>query len=216
MPPAAPRIEVVPVPVLVDRPPDGAAPLAYRDDVVPLIPHLRAFARSLARGDTHLADDVVQDTLVLALRSWGRFIPGTNLKAWLFTILRNRFHTLVGRRHLTAEVAGGDVERLARVPAEQEGRAELPGFLRAFAALSPSHREVLVLVVVQGFSYERTAEICGCEVGTVKSRISRARASLERTYLGEIDPAAAPVARRREAAQEPGHGENLSAQARLG
>jgi RNA polymerase sigma-70 factor, ECF subfamily len=93
---------------------------------------------------------------------------------------------------------------------------------------------VLVLVVVQGFSYERTAEICGCEVGTVKSRISRARASLERTYLGEIDPAeaaprreaaarvrarppaAAPVARRCEAAQETGHGENLSEQARLG
>jgi RNA polymerase sigma-70 factor, ECF subfamily len=61
---------------------------------------------------------VVRDTLVLALRSWGGFTPGTNLKAWLFTILRNRFHTLVGRKHLTAEVAGGDIERLASVPAE--------------------------------------------------------------------------------------------------
>jgi RNA polymerase sigma-70 factor, ECF subfamily len=61
---------------------------------------------------------VVQDTLVLALRSWGGFTPGTNLEAWLFTILRNRFHTLVGRKHLTAEVAGGDIERLASVPAE--------------------------------------------------------------------------------------------------
>jgi DNA-directed RNA polymerase specialized sigma24 family protein len=86
--------------------PGGAVVLASREEVVPLIPHLRAFARSLARGDAHLADDVVQDTLVLALRSWGGFTPGTNLKAWLFTILRDRFHTLVGRRHLTAEVAG--------------------------------------------------------------------------------------------------------------
>ena len=92
--------------------------LASREEVVPLIPHLRAFARGLARGDARLADDVVQDTLVLALRSWGGYTPGTNLEAWLFTILRDRFHSLVDRRHLTAEVAGGDVERLARVPAE--------------------------------------------------------------------------------------------------
>ena len=140
---------------------------------------------------------MVRDTLVLALRGWDRFAPGTGLEAWLFAALRDRFHTLVGREHLTAEVAGGGTERLARVPAEQEGRAEPPGFLRAFAALSPIHREVLVLVVVQGFSYERTAEICGCEVGTVKSRVSRARASLKSTYLGEIDQAEARGGRQR-------------------
>ena len=77
----------------------------FREDVAALVPHLRAFARSLTGGDLHLADDIVQDTIVNALQAQHQFTPGTNLKAWLFTILRNRFRSVIARKHVTAEVA---------------------------------------------------------------------------------------------------------------
>src|SRR3954470_20271936 len=148
-----------------------------REAMLPLVPAMRAFARSLAR-DHQEADDLVQDALMLALDAWDRFAPGTNLKAWLFTILRNRFLTVRARRHVTAEIGVDFLERLASVPAVQESHAELHDFKAAFARLSPSHREVLVLYGVHGLSYERIAEICGCEVGSVKSRMNRARNTL--------------------------------------
>ncbi len=157
----------------------GAAVNHDRENILPLIPRLRSHAWRLAGGgNAHLVDDLVQDTVVLALQGWDGFAPGTDLKSWLFRILRNRFHDVVRRRHVRAEVRVEDLGRLASVPAEQEFRAGLPGFRRAFAGLSPSHREVLVLRAVHGLPYARIAEACGCEVAAVKSRLNRARAAL--------------------------------------
>jgi RNA polymerase sigma-70 factor, ECF subfamily len=157
-----------------------------RADILPMVPHLRAFARSLTAGNVDQADDLVQDTLLQALKAWQRFTPGTNLKAWLFTILHNRFRSVVSRMHVKVEVASDNLERLASVPAFQEGRVEVLEFKLAFARLTPAHREVLVLHAVHGLPYERVAEICGCKVGTVKSRINRARNLLKRMLLGEF------------------------------
>jgi RNA polymerase sigma-70 factor, ECF subfamily len=158
-----------------------------RDDILPLVPHLRAYARALAPKHGDLADDLVQDTLMLALQAWHSFTPGTNLKAWLFQILHNRFHSVVSRKHVRAEIGTDDLTQLAWVPAFQERRLEVLEFKLAFARLTPNHREVLVLHAVHGLPYEQIAEICGCEIGTVKSRINRARNFLKRMLLGEDD-----------------------------
>jgi RNA polymerase sigma-70 factor (ECF subfamily) len=160
----------------------------FKEEVAALVPHLRAFARSLTSGDVHFADDIVQDTIVNALQAQHQFTPGTNLKAWLFTILRNRFRSLIARKHVTAEVADDDLERHYWVAAEQDSRIEVAAFKRAFKTLSATHREVLVLVAIHGLPYEEIARICGCEVGTVKSRVNRARGILKRMLLEDELP----------------------------
>ena len=160
-----------------------------REDITALLPQLRAFARNLTGGDPHLADDLVQDTVVLALRACHQFTPGTNLRAWLFQILRNRFRSLVGRRRVKAEVVTDEVAHRMSVPATQDSGLVAAEFKRAFARLMPAHREVLVMVGVHGLRYDEVAEICGCELGTVKSRVFRARALLKAVLLGEHDPA---------------------------
>lgn len=170
----------------------------FRDDILVIVPHLRAFARTLTRGDTALADDLVQDTIVNALQARAQFKPGTNLKAWLFTILRNRFRSVVARRHVTAEIGADDLGELSAVPPEQESRLEVTAFKRAFRTLRPAQREVLVLAGVHGLSYERIAEICGCEIGTVKSRVCRARLQLKQLLAGEL-----PLPPRQESAASP-------------
>jgi RNA polymerase sigma-70 factor (ECF subfamily) len=166
-----------------------------REAILPLVPHLRAYARGLTGGDVHAADDLVQDTLMLALQAWDRFTPGTNLKAWLYRILHNRHLTVRSRRHLRAEVGVDDLSRHGSVPAFQEGRAELRHFKAAFARLSPGHREMLVLYAVHGLSYEEAAETTGCAVGSVKSRMNRARTALKRMLLGDGREDATPTGR---------------------
>ena len=157
----------------------------FREDVTALLPHLRAYARSLTSGDPQLADDIVQDTIVNALRAQHQFTPGTNLKAWLFTILRNRFKSVITRKHVTAEIYDDYLEQKHWVAPEQDSRIEVLAFKRAFKALRRDHREVLVLAVVNGLPYERIAEICRCELGTVKSRVNRARAALKHMLLDD-------------------------------
>jgi RNA polymerase sigma-70 factor, ECF subfamily len=165
---------------MTEPPPSGG-----REAILALLPHLRAYARSLTGGHADLADDLVQDTLMLALQAWDRFEPGTNLKAWLFRILHNRFHSVVTRRHVTAEVGVEDLSLHGAVPAFQEGRAELRHFKAAFAALGPVDREVLVLYAVHGLPLEKIAAVCGCKVQAVKSRMNRARTKLKAMLLGE-------------------------------
>lgn len=149
----------------------------FRDAIVELIPNLRAFARSLCSNPAR-ADDLVQDTLVKALANMDRFQPGTHLRAWLFTILRNSyFSDLRKTRREIEDVDGQHAAMLADQP-NQHGAADLEDFKRAFATLNDDHREVLTLVGAFGLSYEEAAEICGCAIGTVKSRLNRARKRL--------------------------------------
>ena len=156
-----------------------------REELVALLPQLRGFARSLTGGDGSFADDLVQDTVVLALRSWSSFQPGTSLKSWLLKILHNRFHSQMRRKYKSAEVVREDLAALSWVPANQHVGLEVAAFKRAFKILKPEHRAVLVLSAVHGLSYEAIAEICRCQVGTVKSRISRARSQLKAMLAGE-------------------------------
>ena len=145
-----------------------------RDAFVAAIPHLRAFAVSLCR-DAQRADDLVQETLVKGWQKRDSFEAGTNLKAWLFTILRNNyFSELRKKNHVLVEANGDSVERLSQHPT-QSGHLDLQDFAAALAQLEPPQREALILVGAEGFSYEEAAQISGCAVGTIKSRVNRAR-----------------------------------------
>jgi len=157
--------------------PSPAPPIDLKQSMVELLPRLRMFARSLT-GDAARADDLVQDTIVKALSNIDRFEPGTNLRAWLFTILRNTFYSdLRKRRREVADSEGEHAARLAE-PQRQDAAVDFTDFKRVFAQLSAGHREVLTLIAASDCSYE-AAEICGCAVGTIKSRINRARRRLE-------------------------------------
>jgi RNA polymerase sigma-70 factor (ECF subfamily) len=151
--------------------------VSFRDALLAAVPSLRAFAISLS-GNVDRADDLVQDTLVRAIANSHRFEPGTNLNAWLFTILRNLFHSEYRKRRREVEDPDGAyAEQLTSLP-EQGARLDFEDFRSALATLPSEQREALLLVGASGFSYEETAEICGCAVGTVKSRVNRARSRL--------------------------------------
>jgi RNA polymerase sigma-70 factor (ECF subfamily) len=150
---------------------------SFRDALLAAVPSLRAFAISLS-GNVDRADDLVQDTLVRAIANAHRFEPGTNLNAWLFTILRNLFHSEYRKRRREVEDPDGVyAEQLTSQP-EQGARLDFEDFRSALATLPSEQREALLLVGASGFSYEETAAICGCAVGTVKSRVNRARSRL--------------------------------------
>jgi RNA polymerase sigma-70 factor (ECF subfamily) len=150
---------------------------SFRDALLAAVPSLRAFAISLS-GNVDRADDLVQDTLVRAIANAHRFEPGTNLNAWLFTILRNLFHSEYRKRRREVEDPDGVyAEKLTSQP-EQGARLDFEDFRSALATLPSEQREALLLVGASGFSYEETAAICGCAVGTVKSRVNRARSRL--------------------------------------
>lgn len=154
-----------------------------RDEVVDHLPALRAFALSLTR-DSASADDLVQDTIVKAWTNIDKFQAGTNLRAWLFTILRNTFYS--ARRKTKREVSDSDGIHAARLTTrpEHDGRLALSDFRVAFAHLPVEQREALILVGASGFSYEEAASMTGVAVGTVKSRANRGRRRLaELLYL---------------------------------
>jgi len=147
------------------------------EPLIKAVPNLRAFAISLC-GDVDRADDLVQETLVKAWNNLASFEQGTNLKAWLFTILRNTYFSEC--RKLRREVKDPDGELAAKlsVQPEQHGHMDFVDFKVALAQLSHDQREALLLVGAEGFSYEEVAHICGCAVGTIKSRVNRARVRL--------------------------------------
>lgn len=156
-----------------------------RDELVEHLPAMRAFAISLTRNGA-VADDMVQDTLVKAWTNIDKFEAGTNMRAWLFTILRNTYYS--NRRKAKREVADVDgvfTESLAEKPAH-DGRMQMNDFRRALATLKDEQREALLLVGASGFSYEEAAEMCGVAVGTIKSRTNRARKQLAE-LLGHDD-----------------------------
>ncbi|HEV2503743.1 MAG TPA: sigma-70 family RNA polymerase sigma factor [Mesorhizobium sp.] len=159
-----------------------------RDDasIVELVPAFRAFARTFCRNPND-ADDLVQETLVKALNSFDSFEPNTRLKSWMFTIMRNTFYK---RIKVYIREAPGSIDCVAarpRIEATQEWSVRGREIHEAINRLPQPYREVLMLAGVMGESYEETAKICGCAVGTVKSRLNRARQHLLEE-LGETSP----------------------------
>jgi RNA polymerase sigma-70 factor, ECF subfamily len=150
---------------------------SLRDAVLAAVPSLRAFAISLC-GNVDRADDLVQETLLRALANIDSFQPGTNMSAWLFTILRNHFRSEYRKRRREVEDGDGSYAETLKSQPEQHGRVEFEEFRTALAKLPPDQREALVLVGASGFSYEEAASICECAVGTIKSRVNRARTRL--------------------------------------
>src|ERR1700754_1157432 len=150
---------------------------SVRDAVLAAVPSLRAFAISLC-GNVDRADDLVQETLLRALANINSFEPGTNMSAWLFTILRNHFRSEYRKRRREVEDGDGSYADSLKSHPEQYGRVEFEEFRTALAKLPPDQREALVLIGASGFSYEEAAEICSCAVGTIKSRVNRARTRL--------------------------------------
>lgn len=148
-----------------------------KDELVTHLPALRAFALSLTRNRA-TADDMMQDTVLKAWSNMDKFTPGTNMRAWLFTILRNNYYT--SRRKLNREVA--DVDNVfsdkMSVKPDHDGRLQMRDFKIAFEKLPDEQREALILVGASGFSYEDAGDMCGVATGTMKSRVNRARAKL--------------------------------------
>src|SRR6267154_4750033 len=148
-----------------------------RETMLAAVPNLRAFAISLSRN-VDRADDLVQETLLRAIDNIDSFQPGTNMSAWLFTILRNLFRSEHRKRRREVEDPEGTyADTLTSVP-EQQGRVEFEELRVALAKLTPDQREAIILVGASGFSYEEAAAICDCAVGTIKSRVNRARTRL--------------------------------------
>ena len=156
----------------------------FRSALVDSIPHLRAFARSLTRNRDR-ADDLVHDAAVRALAAAEQFTPGTNFKAWIFTILRNLYYNEGRKDHARSVPFDETTVTEHAIPPTQEAALEFSDFRRAFWQLGEDHREVLMLVGASGLSYEEAAKICNCAVGTIKSRVSRARQELTTLLSGD-------------------------------
>jgi RNA polymerase sigma-70 factor (ECF subfamily) len=160
-----------------ERPPAAAPSAQMTADILAVIPNLRAFAVSLC-GNLDRADDLVQETLVKAWSKLGSFVEGTNLRAWLFTILRNIYYSEYRkRRREVADPDGAIAARLATAPA-QHSHMDMLDFRAALHQLPTDQREALILIGASGLSYEEAAGVCGCAVGTMKSRVNRARGRL--------------------------------------
>jgi len=150
---------------------------AFRQELVALIPHLRAFARTLC-GDATAADDLAQDAMLKAWDARASYQMGTNMKAWTFMILRNQFYSEKRRSWRQSQLDQEAAERTLVAVDDPEAPVALDELRMALRTLPDEQREALILVGAGGFAYEEAAEICGCAVGTVKSRVSRARRAL--------------------------------------
>ena len=151
---------------------------AFKRELAALIPHVRAFARTLT-GDATAADDLAQDALMKAWDARRSYQMGTNMKAWTFMILRNQFYSEKRRSWRQTQLDPEVAERTLIAVDNPESPVALDELRQALNVLPPEQREALILVGAGGFAYEEAAAICGCAVGTVKSRVSRARRALQ-------------------------------------
>lgn len=154
----------------------------FRDQLIAAIPGLRAFGMSLSGRADH-ADDLVQETLMKAWHHQLSFETGTNIRAWLYTILRNEFYSQMRKRRREIEDADGEYSNKVQIAGGQESHLDMADLRFALAKLPDDQREAIILVGASGFSYQEVAKICGVAIGTVKSRVSRAREKLA-TLLG--------------------------------
>ena len=155
----------------------------FKRDLVGLIPHLRAFARTLC-GDATAADDLAQDTVMKAWDARSSYQMGTNMKAWTFMILRNQFYSEKRRSWRQTQLDQEAAERTLVATDDPGSPLALDELRQALTMLPTEQREALILVGAGGFAYEEAAEICGCAVGTVKSRVSRARRAVQAILEG--------------------------------
>lgn len=161
-----------------------AADEAFRDQLVAIIPQLRSFARGLC-GWRDMADDLAQDTMTRAWAARASFTPGTNFRAWIFMIMRNQFYTSIRKSARTTSLDPEVAERtLVQMP-EQQHHIHIDDVAKALQKLPSQQREVLLLIGANGISYEEAAEIIGCAIGTVKSRLARGRRALAALIDGE-------------------------------
>jgi len=173
-----------------DEPRPEPVPLSdpdFKDQLSAVIPHLRAFGRSLS-GSRDLADDLVQETLLKAWAARKRFQAGTNMRAWTFIILRNLFLSQMRRARFKGAWDDIPAAKILAAPASQDRHIELGDMQRALMHLPQPQREALILVGAGGFAYEEAADICGCAVGTIKSRVARGRVALEALLTGGTLP----------------------------
>ncbi len=158
----------------------------FTAELTEMIPHLRAFARSLCHQHT-VADDLVQETLLKALKAKHQFDPTTNLKAWLFTIMRNHFYTSKRNAWRVMDLDKEQAAMQLTKECPQQAKIQVDEVKTALEKLSSDQREALTLVGACGFSYDEAARICGCAVGTVKSRVARAREEIKHIMASEAD-----------------------------
>lgn len=164
-------------PAPVAAPPSAEADRIFRDQLVALIPSLRTFARGLC-GTRDLADDMAQDAMMRGWAARASFVPGSNFRAWMFMILRNQFYTTIRKNRRTVSLEPELAERmLVEAPAQQHA-IHLADVAKALLQLPPEQREVLLLIGANGLSYDEAAEVVGCAIGTIKSRLARGRKAL--------------------------------------
>ena len=167
----------------------------FQHELAALVPNLRAFGKSLS-GNADYADDLVQETLIKAWKNRATFAEGSNLKAWLFTILRNTFLSDRRKRKFEVEDPDGILAGKLSAHGAQSGHMDFLDFAEAFGKLPDDQREALVLIGAEGFSYEEAALMCGCAVGTIKSRVNRARNKLIELMAmdeaGDLEPPRVP------------------------
>ena len=157
-----------------------------KKDLLAAVPKLRAFAMSLC-GRSARADDLVQETLLKAWANMTSFQSGTNMNAWLYTFLRNEFYSEYRKLRLEVEDEDGQYAAMQATHPTQEGHMHFLDFREALERLADDNREALILVGASGLSYEEAAAVCGCAVGTIKSRVNRARARLEELLSGSTN-----------------------------
>jgi RNA polymerase sigma-70 factor (ECF subfamily) len=162
--------------------------LEFKTELTGLLPQVRAFAHFLCR-DRAAADDLAQESL---LRAWGArksFQPGSHMRAWLFVIVRNAFYSDQRKSWRSVALDQETAERTLRQESAQTEALDLDDVRRALQRLPQDQREAIILVTAGGLSYEETAQICQCAVGTIKSRVNRARKALiEIIDSGQIPP----------------------------
>ena len=161
--------------------PPSAADIArdqeFRDQLVAIIPSLRSFARGLC-GQRDLADDLAQDAMMRGWAARASFAPGSNFRAWMFVILRNRFYTTLRKDKFTSHWDPEAAERLLIEAPAQQHTIHVEDVAKALQKLPAEQREVLLLIGANGLSYEEAAKVIGCALGTVKSRLARGREAL--------------------------------------
>lgn len=167
----------------------------FKQELARTLPHLRAFARGLS-GHAELADDLVQETAIKAWAAREQFIPGTNMRAWTFAILRNFYLSELRRKRHQADYDPEAAERLLVVDADQENGLHLSDMEEALRELSPERREALLLIGASGFTYEEAAAISNCAIGTMKSRVARGRAELAKLLDPDIEGGEAAALRK--------------------